>query len=59
MEGGYRLAMLFDVFVRRMFPFQVGKNDFTSIREGGQRFAKAVQCLAARDAIARGKPHIY
>ena len=36
-----------------------GVDEFTSIRERRQRFAKIVQCLAAHDAIARGKPHIY
>ena len=59
MQRVYLLAMLFDVFVRRMLPLQVWVDEFTSIRERRQRFAKIVQCLAAHDAIARGKPHIY
>ena len=59
MKRVYLLAMLFEVFVRGMFPLQVWIDEFTSIREGRERFAKIVQCLAAHDAIARGKPHIY
>ncbi len=59
MQRVYLLAMLFDVLVCGMLPLQVWVDEFTSIREGRQRFAKIVQCLAAHDAIARGKPHIY
>ena len=51
--------MLFDIFVRGMLPLQVWIDKFTSIREGRQRFAKIVQCLAAHDAITGGKSHIY
>jgi hypothetical protein len=42
-----------------MLPLHVWIDKFTAIREGRERFAKTVQCLAAHDAIARGKPHIY
>jgi len=59
MQRVYLLAMLFDIFVRGALPLQVGIDEFTSIRESRQRFAKIVQCLAAHDAVARGKPHIY
>ena len=59
MQRVYLLAMLFDVFVRGMLPLQVWIDDFASMRESRQRFAKTVQWLAAHDAIGRGKPHIY
>ena len=59
MQRVYFLAMLFDIFVRGMLPLQVCVDEFTSIREGRQRFAKIDQCLAAHDPIVRGKPLIY
>ena len=56
MQRVYLLAMLFDIFVRGMLPLQVGIDEFTSIRESRQRFAKIVQCLAAHDAVAVANP---
>ena len=58
MQRGYLLAMLFDVFVRGVLPLGVRIDQFASIGESRQRFAKTVQRLAAHDAIAGGEPHL-
>jgi len=58
MQRVHLLATLLDVFVGGLLPLQVRVDQFAPIGESRQRFAKAVQRLAAHDAIAGGKSHI-
>jgi hypothetical protein len=56
--SAHLLTALLDVFICRLFPLKIRVNEFTAIREGRKRLAKALQRLTAHDAISRGKPDV-